>query len=808
MTKNHEGHAVSRRGFLKGAGAALAAAGAAGAFSTGGWLKPLEAAAAPSADGAPEEHKAYTFHNMHCMCNCVLECTVRDGRLVKLAPRPNEDHRFQNICLKGISEIQHIYGEARIQTPLKRVGERGSGEFESISWDEAFSLIAEEFKKCQDAYGKDALWIQNSVEGSQRFAPLLASVLGAQAGGLNGLDNGQANGMGQAFGWEGIFALNTIWEWQHAKVVLLVSNNMLETGLTWVRAYLDAQKAGTKIIVVDPQFTVTAAKADQWVPINGGTDPALFLGMINHILENELYDTEHILANTTYPCLVDTETGEVLGEMRTVVDAQTGEETQQKMPYLWDEATGAPAPADAVDARPALEGTFEVDGRTYTTQFSLLKQQMSGYTIDWAEEKTGVPAATIAQIAEDYAEGPSIIANGVGGIDKYYNNDVAGHCYAVIASLTGNYGKRGTGAGFYHFNPTPYNAALGTWKLPEGMAPAPSPLNFYDLVQKDDRVHAAMFFGDIPTQKAANWNITKAWLEKLDFVCLADIYHSSVADYMDLILPACSKFESTDEIGGIKSFNGYVMTNQKVLDPLFEAKTDFYIEKGIAEAMGLGDLFPADSIAYAEAILDTDDPQVAGITFETLKQNNGAQRLVADWDNAPLGTEIGMRYATPSTKQEPYYENMIAYGQAFPQWEEPIEAGIDNPLREKYPLQFNQARTRFRVHSAYSGAKWIQQLYEPHIEMNPVDAGERGLQSGDKVEVFNDRGSFTAVLHVSNAVRPKCAFMAESTYSTYLDGTLMQSVSNDQLNPRGYEQPFGPMIPFNDTLIEIKKAGA
>ena len=75
------------------------------------------------------------------------------------------------------------------------------------------------------------------------------------------------------------------------------------------------------------------------------------------------------------------------------------------------------------------------------------------------------------------------------------------------------------------------------------------------------------------------------------------------------------------------------------------------------------------------------------------------------------------------------------------------------------------------------------------------------------VEAFNDRGSFRTVLRVNDSVRPESAFMVESTYRQYLDGTIMQSVSTDTLHPRGYAQMFGPMIPFNDTLIEIKKAG-
>ena len=165
--------------------------------------------------------------------------------------------------------------------------------------------------------------------------------------------------------------------------------------------------------------------------------------------------------------------------------------------------------------------------------------------------------------------------------------------------------------------------------------------------------------------------------------------------------------------------------------------------------------------------------------------------------------EIGFEYTTPSGRQEPYYENMLEFGQAFPAWEAPCEAYPENPLREKYPLQFNQARSRFRVHSAYSGAKWIQEVAEPCIELNPADAATRGLEDGDAVEVFNDRDTWTRE-QIDDIID---SHMVESTYRQYLDGTIMQSVSNDQLNERGYVMPFGPMIPFNDTLIEIKKAG-
>ena len=121
-------HRISRRGFLKATGAAAGALGVAGALSvisTEEWQANAEAA----------ETTACTYHQSHCGGMCSLKCTVRDGRMVKIEPNPAVDKPWRTICLKGISEISHIYGQGRVQAPLKRVGERGSGQFERISWD-------------------------------------------------------------------------------------------------------------------------------------------------------------------------------------------------------------------------------------------------------------------------------------------------------------------------------------------------------------------------------------------------------------------------------------------------------------------------------------------------------------------------------------------------------------------------------------------------------------------------------------------------------------------------------------------------
>ena len=186
---------LTRRRFLAGAagvGAALGVGGAAGMFSSSGWLAPADA------DESAGEHIACTYHQSHCGGMCPLRCTVRDGRLVMVEPNHCAEDRYETICLKGISEVQHIYGDHRVQSPLKRTGERGANEFEVVSWDEALDDIVARIQEIQAADGKDAVMVTTSAEAN---FPFLAALLGAQTGGNTGIDVGYGNGLDPAIGW-------------------------------------------------------------------------------------------------------------------------------------------------------------------------------------------------------------------------------------------------------------------------------------------------------------------------------------------------------------------------------------------------------------------------------------------------------------------------------------------------------------------------------------------------------------------------------------------------------------------------------
>ena len=188
-----------------------------------------------------------------------------------------------------------------------------------------------------------------------------------------------------------------------------------------------------------------------------------------------------------------------------------------------------------------------------------------------------------------------------------------------------------------------------------------------------------------------------------------------------------------------------------------------------------------------------------------LKNNNG---IVAARDKHDIQYNFADQvWPTISTRVEPYYENLIDEDQAFASYEEPNEIFDGNPMLEQYPLQFSQPRTRYHLHSQFCDATWIQQYYQPFIEINPIDFEARGLEADDIVEVFNDRGSFRCRVRASEVVRPATARMYEGMWSKYMVDGNIQYVTNDTRNPRGYKLDYGPVVPFNDTLIEIKKVG-
>lgn len=815
--KNGSPRGFTRRSFLKGVGVGAAALGLAGAgtmLSADGWLSPAEATAEPS------EHVAYLCHQFHCLSGCNLKCTVRDGRIVKIEPNDACREEDQRICLRGIAEVQHVYATDRLQTPLKRVGERGEGRFESITWDEAIKTVADNLKACQEKYGETGVFIRKSTEASvANGIEWLNMLLRAESGGNWGLDRGSTNGLVPGVGLMSHLYKRPMTEWPQAKTILMIGHNLCESGMTFSKYMFAAQEAGAKVIVVDPRFSVTAQKADQWIPITPGTDPALMLGVVAEIVSNGWYDVDFMTANTSFPFLVDRETGKVFSDETAPlqqVDKKTGalvdvkDPVQKKVvypPYVYDSATGAKALYNADSVSPTLEGEWTIDGKRVVTEFTLLKEWIAkeGYSAEWAAAETGIDADVIRTLADEYANnGPAYIDFGLGGPDKYYNADVLGHAMGIATALTGNYGKPGAGLGFFG-GIEPYPAAdVAPWKVPDEFAPGDTGVAMYEFPDMGAScpVHAALTFGDCFTLEAANANKFLEWVKTLDFFAICDIYHSSVVDYADIVLPACTKFECDEDIHHLRESMGYVSLATKAIDPLFDSKPDLQIERMIAAEWGRDIYMPKSYSEYAHHLLDGASGNVEGISVEKILANQGVWRIGGQ-DQAVPPSQV---YGTPTTKFEVYYQNLVDQGHAFPVYERAVESYPDNPKRAQYPFQFMQGKTRFRIHAYYSASTWFREYMDPSVNISPADAKRLGIRTNDDVRVYNDRGEFVARALVNPSIMEGTLFMAETTYNHYYKKGFLQNVTNDARNQRCYEMKHGPQILYNDTLVNIEKA--
>ena len=248
-----------------------------------------------------------------------------------------------------------------------------------------------------------------------------------------------------------------------------------------------------------------------------------------------------------------------------------------------------------------------------------------------------------------------------------------------------------------------------------------------------------------------------------------------------------------------------IVLQNRIIEPLFEARTDFWIGKEIAKRFGKDQYLPATSEEWVAKVLSSsEDPYVSALTIDKINAANGVYPL--EGIEEPRREFMDRVFATPSTRMDVYYDALAEYGQALPAYEPPLEAHAGNKLAETYPLQLANVRTRYRIHNQFNDAKWIQQFAEPRIELNPSEMEKRGLATGDAVEVFNDRGSFKCRVKANESIRPGSARMFEGQTADFLIEGNVQNVTNDGYVERGSELMCGPVIPFSDTLVEIKKA--
>ena len=416
---------LTRRNFLAVAGAAAAACAVAGCSN----MEQTDLSATGTEEATEEEAVEIVHSSCRaCISNCGVLVHVKDGRVIKVEGDPIDPMSKGRICAKGLAAVQALYNPNRMKYPMKRVGERGTNQWERISWKETIDTIADNLT---EIYEKDPmkLVISTGGGGNPQFFGLYRFL---QAfGGGNFFEPGCAqcylprmctqpmlNGCNDTS-----IADSTVGEiyYEGAVPACLVmwgtdpSQSHVPSG---GRAVNNLRMKGMKTVVIDPRFTPDAAKADVWLPIRPGTDVAMTNGWARYIIENKLYDEEFTKYWTNLPFLIDPDTKLPVRAQELFPDFQqtTPENTPAYVCFDLKTNAVAPfeysAPADsAVD--PEIFWAGEFNGKQYKTAGQIYKEEADPWTLEKTAEECWLQADKIEEAIKLYVENNGGIANGV-----------------------------------------------------------------------------------------------------------------------------------------------------------------------------------------------------------------------------------------------------------------------------------------------------------------------------------------------------------------------------------------------------------
>ena len=341
-----------------------------------------------------------------CACRCGIRVHLLNGEVRYIEGNPEHPLNKGVICAKGSSGIMKQYSPARLTRPLKRKSgaERGSGEFEPISWEEAFSILEERLRKIRETDPKKfALF--TGRDQMQALTGLFAKQFGtpnyAAHGGFCSVN--MAAGLIYTIG-------GSFWEFggpdlERAKLFVMIGTAEDHHSNPLKIAISKFKRAGGRFISINPVRTGYSAIADEWVPVRPGTDGALLLAIIHEIIAQGLYDREFLTRYTNAAQLVNVDEASDQHGLFVRVDEHDVDYTgcidpQNKL--WWDRFSNQAVLTHTEGADPYLLGSFQLpDGTPVKPAFQLLEERVRSYTPEWAESITGVPAATIRRLAHE-----------------------------------------------------------------------------------------------------------------------------------------------------------------------------------------------------------------------------------------------------------------------------------------------------------------------------------------------------------------------------------------------------------------------
>jgi anaerobic selenocysteine-containing dehydrogenase len=645
---------------------------------------------------------------------------VEDGRAVRVSGDPNHPPTRGFLCTKVTRYLERVYSPARVLYPLRRVGRKGEGLFQRISWDEALDTIARRFKEIAESedgpeaivpysYG-GTMGVANGSSSDRRFfhrlgASLLDRTICASAGG---------DAMNYTVGAKiGVDVEN----FHLARLIVLWGTNTLASNIHLWPKIKEALASGAKLIGIDPYRNRTMDQCHQFIQVRPGTDGALALAMMNVIVSEGLQDQDYIdrftlgfdklrervaefpPARAAALCGVsEAEIVELAREYATTRPAVI------RVNYGLQRHAGGGMAVRTIACLPALTGA-------------------------WRHAGGGLLLSTSGMFVLDDAvlQRPDLIRGNPRTINMSRLGEALNEARPPVRAL-------------YVYNSNPAAVAPDQAKVIEGL-------------KREDL-----------------------------FTVVHEQFQTDTADYADILLPATTQLEHRDVVKPYGHY--YLMYNEPAIVPLGEAKPNWEVFKLLAERMGFEeDCFKDTDVDIIRQVLDSSHSALDGITLEKLKRDGWTRLNLADTFTpfaaggflTPSGKceFYSERVAKLGLDPLPTY---------IPPRESPDtapELAARYPLQLVSP-----AATTFLNSSFSHLQSFLKSERRPVVEINAEDAARRGIKDGDRVRVWNDRGECQLFAQISDRVRPGVAVALSTWWNKLSPGganvnrTVSQAVTD------------------------------
>jgi len=672
---------------------------------------------------------------LDCPDTCSLLINVEDAKGSHLRGDPSHPVTRGFLCGKVARYLEREYSPDRLLYPQKRVGAKGKGQFERISWDEALDTIAGRLQQVSDTHGSEAILpysyagtmgLLNGGGMDRRFfhrlgASRLDRTICSAAGG-----EGLVQTLGFKYGTEPE-------QFRHSKLIIAWGANVLATNVHLWPFIVEARRNGARFYTIDPVLTRTGKLADQHFAIYPGSDLALALGLAHVIIGENLHDADYV-ANYTHGF----------------------------------------------------------------AEFAALARE---YPPERVEYLTGIPRQDVVALAREYATTRPAVIRLNYGIQRSERGGAATRAIAALPALIGSW--REVGGGVQLSTSQAFRFNKPGVEMPELQKRSPLGreariVNMAELGKaltslSDPPVKAMLVYNSNPAAIAPNQNLVLAGMARQDlFTVVLEQFQTDTADYADILLPSTTFLEHTDLYLAYGHY--YVQLARPALPAPGETKSNVEVFRLLARRMGFDDPCFADSEDdMIRTLLASGHPFLEGITLERLDREHSVRLNVSPDSQAYLPFAQG-RFGTPSGKCE--------FGADALRYEPPVESRLGAPeLRSRFPLEFISAKSHDSMNSTF-GNDGSAQAQTSTLYLHHADAQPRGIQNGDRVRVFNQRGSCTLTASVDGVVRPGVVCAPSLRWNKLsADRRNANALTSDRLTDIGG----GPT--FYSCLVDVEKCG-